>query len=724
MDIAHLSPELMMTKPRRRSTHNLGVEQLEHRLLCRGTPAVYGSLQVGQPPQPQITVQSGHQSEADGSFMATNATSQLIAASASSHAAEEFALLSASTFYRPLTGTGVNLKATGVSHNPTGSPDQWVRVGVNLTSPQRDRGGFAIRLFWEDGLGRRRFAGYKEFIKSTTPAWGPNTFIKAAFERSEVQPQPAGTRALIAVVDPDNATSETSEYDNAVAMDLATGQSQPLVVPAAQPRTFVFLLGGFLSTYTAPTGMDRLAAAIKADGRLGQFVYSKNGVATGPAIINDDRVFIDNTLRAAGYTPADRVLLVGHSLGGDAAHQLAVDVSSSTPGAQPAHVLVTIDPIRFQKVQETGSTDQSSLVYAPPAGLTLQTVLNLFQRGGSPQGYTIQGAINERQDPRGADKRSGTSDDITHTSIDDVESVHLRVIKFLVSGGREMNNTLASQARFDADAKADTTVWRPSEGNWFITQSSNGLQRAEQWGLPGDVPVNGDFDGDGRSDKAVWRPSTGTWYVVSSATGQAFSRQWGLPGDDPVPGDFDGDGQTDFAVWRRSNQTWYIRSAMGTQWEQRWGLSVDVPVSQDYDGDGRTDIAVWRPATGTWYVWRSLGGTMVQQWGLPGDVPVPGDYDGDGRSDLAVYRPSNATWWVINSSTQGAITRQWGLPGDVPQPADFDGDGRLDFAVWRPKDGNWFVIQSSDGIIITRQWGLPGDFPVANAYARYLASRQ
>ncbi len=103
-------------------------------------------------------------------------------------------------------------------------------------------------------------------------------------------------------------------------MDLATRQSQPLVGLAPQPRTFVFLLGGFLSNYTSPSGMDRLADAIKADGRLGPNVYSKNGVGTGPAIIADPRNFIDNTLRAAGYTPADRVLLVGHSLGGDAAH--------------------------------------------------------------------------------------------------------------------------------------------------------------------------------------------------------------------------------------------------------------------------------------------------------------------------------------------------------------------------------------------------------------------
>ncbi len=63
---------------------------------------------------------------------------------------------------------------------------------------------------------QNKFAGYKQFIKSSTPAWGPKTYVKAMFDRSDVLPQPVDSRALIAVVDPDGATKETSEYDNAV----------------------------------------------------------------------------------------------------------------------------------------------------------------------------------------------------------------------------------------------------------------------------------------------------------------------------------------------------------------------------------------------------------------------------------------------------------------------------------------------------------------------------
>ncbi len=220
--------------------------------------------------------------------------------------------------------------------------------------------------------------------------------------------------------------------------------------------------------------------------------------------------------------------------------------------------------------------------------------------------------------------------------------------------------------------------------------------------------VVADFDGDGDTDPSVFRPSNGTWYLRTTAP-QTVT--WGVSTDVPVAGDYDGDGQTDVAVWRPSTGEWFIRRSSGGSTVVVWGVSTDVPVPADYDGDGRTDIAVWRPSTGEWFIRRSSGGVTVVVWGVSTDVPVPGDYDGDGRTDIAVWRPSTGVWYVRLSSG-GNIVTTWGVSTDVPVPGDYDGDGRTDIAVWRPSTGQWFVSRSSGGSIVTT-WGVSTDVPVA-----------
>jgi hypothetical protein len=133
-----------------------------------------------------------------------------------------------------------------------------------------------------------------------------------------------------------------------------------------------------------------------------------------------------------------------------------------------------------------------------------------------------------------------------------------------------------------------------------------------------------DFDGDGRADLAQWRPSDGIWWILESSTGGYRSRQWGLSGDVPVAADYDGDKKTDLAVWRPANGVWYIiLSASGASVTQQWGINGDVPMPNDYDGDCKTDFAVWRPANGYWYIILSATNERrVVQWGINGDIPV------------------------------------------------------------------------------------------------------
>jgi hypothetical protein len=266
-----------------------------------------------------------------------------------------------------------------------------------------------------------------------------------------------------------------------------------------------------------------------------------------------------------------------------------------------------------------------------------------------------------------------------------------------------------SRADFDGDGKTDLSVFRPSEGNWFLNRSTAGFT-AVSFGTAGDRLTPGDYDGDGKTDVAVYR--SGVWFILNSSTSTFSGIGWGLASDLPVSGDYDGDGKTDVAVFRPSEGVWYIlNSSNGTFSGVQFGITTDRPVPADYDGDGRTDIAVYRG--GIWFLLQSTAGFLGVSFGLDADNPVPADYDGDNRDDIAVYRPDGGVWFWINSANGQIAAVQFGQTGDVPVPGDYDGDGRDDQAVFRA--GVWFLLQSRSGFAAAN-FGLSSDQPAPKAY--------
>lgn len=280
-------------------------------------------------------------------------------------------------------------------------------------------------------------------------------------------------------------------------------------------------------------------------------------------------------------------------------------------------------------------------------------------------------------------------------------------------------STPLSRADFDGDGRTDLSIFRPSDGTWWMNRSVAGV-KAQAWGTDGDIPVPGDYDVDGKTDLAVWRPNDpngSTFYVFNSATSTFSFRRWGLSTDIPIVGDFDGDSSADFTVWRPSDRNWYVLGNAGGVNVSFFGLSTDVPLAFDLEGDGRTNLAVYRPSEGKWYVARHTGipsqNFVSVGFGVSTDMPVPGDFDGDNTDDFAVFRPGEGNWYILQSSNLSTVVRNWGLNGDVPVVGDYDGDGRDDIGVYR--NGTWFLSQSTSGISI-RNFGLATDTPIPKKY--------
>ena len=161
---------------------------------------------------------------------------------------------------------------------------------------------------------------------------------------------------------------------------------------------------------------------------------------------------------------------------------------------------------------------------------------------------------------------------------------------------------------WDGDGKADVAVYRggaaAGDQSYFFYRPSGSPGtnfRPIPYGTNGDEAVRGDFDGDGRLDATVFRPSNGVWYIAQSSNSQNVTGVWGLASDRRVAADYDGDGRTDLAVFRPSTGVWYILGSTGTPIYRQWGAAGDIIVPADFNGDGKTETTVYRPSDQRWY---------------------------------------------------------------------------------------------------------------------------
>ncbi|MBV9957455.1 MAG: VCBS repeat-containing protein, partial [Acidobacteria bacterium] len=443
----------------------------------------------------------------------------------------------------------------------------------------------------------------------------------------------AGTHAVNLIIRLGAAQSFTADLGATLSVNIAITNNGHLLTLAGNGNTAI------LGLITGSGGLTK-------EGLGGALLFSPNSY-TGATTVSNGLLLIDGSQQNSAVT------LAGGALGGTGTTGaisatggvLSAGTLTSPTGVLNVHGNLMLGAMSALTPKLNGNTAGSGYDQVNVSGtvdLTGSVLLPALLPGFTPNAGDVYTLINND----GTDAVMGTFTGLPEgANLTTPGGINFR-ISYMGGTGNDVVITVSANRRaafdFDGDARADVSVFRPSSGFWYLSESTAGFN-ATQFGASGDQPAPGDYDGDGKADIAVFRPSTGYWYVLQSSDNAFRSQLFGQAGDFPATGDYDGDGKSDIAVYRPANNTFYLLYSSDNSFHfQQWGQSGDLPLMGDYDGDGKTDFAIFRPAAGAFYILQSSNGAVVgQQFGANGDKPIAGDFDGDGKTDIAVYRPTS-----------------------------------------------------------------------------------